>query len=112
LINLLSNAIKFTDNGGRVLVRTRRDDLNITISVIDNGIGIKGDDIPRLARPFEQVENEHSRLNQGTGLGLALCNSFARMHGGSMTITSKVDVGTKVDVILPLIATPHEEVAA
>ncbi len=112
LINLLSNAIKFTENGGRVLVRTRRDDLNITISVIDNGIGINGDDIPRLAKPFEQVENEHSRLNQGTGLGLALCNSFARMHGGSMSITSKVGVGTKVDVILPLVAIPHEEVAA
>ncbi len=112
LINLLSNAIKFTESGGRVLVRTRRDDLNITISVIDNGIGIHGEDIPRLARPFEQVENEHSRLNQGTGLGLALCNSFARMHGGSMLITSKVGVGTKVDVILPLVANPHEEVAA
>ena len=47
----------------------QRQDLNITISVIDNGIGINGEDIPRLAKPFEQVENEHSRLNQGTGLG-------------------------------------------
>jgi two-component system, cell cycle sensor histidine kinase PleC len=112
LINLLTNAVKFTDNGGRILVRTRRDDDNIIFSVIDNGIGIDEEDLERLARPFEQVENEHSRLNQGTGLGLALCKSFATMHGGSMQITSRIGIGTKVDIILPMNARFSEEVAA
>lgn len=111
LINLLSNAIKFTENKGRVLIRTRRNAENITISVIDNGIGIAENDLPRLAKPFEQVENEHSRTNQGTGLGLALVNSFAHLHGGKMQITSKTGVGTKVDIILPVNAIIHEEAA-
>lgn len=111
LINLLSNAVKFTEKNGRVLIRTKLSGETMIISVIDNGIGIAEDDLPRLAKPFEQVENEHSRTNQGTGLGLALVNSFAHLHGGQMQITSKTGVGTKVDIILPVHAHVNEEAA-
>jgi two-component system, cell cycle sensor histidine kinase PleC len=101
MINLLSNAIKFTQDSGRVLVQVRASDSDVTIRVIDTGIGIPPEHLPRLARPFEQVENEHAKANQGTGLGLALCRSFAEMHGGTLTITSEVGVGTMVTVKLP-----------
>lgn len=111
LINLLSNAVKFTEQNGRVLIRTNCHEENMIISVIDNGIGISEDDLPRLANPFEQVENEHSRTNQGTGLGLALVRSFAELHGGNMQIASKVGVGTKVDIILPVHTISQEEAA-
>lgn len=110
-INLLSNAIKFTEENGRVLIRTRYQRGFAVISIIDTGIGISEENLPRLGRAFEQVENEHARTNQGTGLGLALCRSFAQMHGGSMTINSKLGVGTKVDVILPKEAQVIEEAA-
>lgn len=110
LINLLSNAVKFTRKGGSILIRFSGDENNVTISVIDTGIGISEANLARLGRPFEQVENEHARTRQGTGLGLALCRSFAQMHGGEIKISSKLDVGTKVDVILPRIA--KEEQAA
>jgi two-component system cell cycle sensor histidine kinase PleC len=101
LINLLSNAIKFTEDGGRVLVQTREDFSSVTIRVVDTGIGIPADHLPRLGRPFEQVESEHAKAHQGTGLGLALCRSFAEMHGGSLAISSEVGVGTMVTVTLP-----------
>lgn len=104
LINLLSNAVKFTKRGGKILIRFSGDDAFVKISVIDTGIGISEANLSRLGRPFEQVENEHARTRQGTGLGLALCRSFAQMHGGQLSISSKLDVGTKVDVILPRIA--------
>jgi two-component system, cell cycle sensor histidine kinase PleC len=101
MINLLTNAIKFTNSNGRVLIQTRTTPVDATIRVIDTGIGIPAEHLPRLARPFEQVENEHAKANQGTGLGLALCRSFAEMHGGTLTITSEQGVGTMVTVQLP-----------
>ncbi len=111
LINLLSNAVKFTKSGGRVLIRFSGDEQRVVISVIDTGIGISEANLARLGRPFEQVENEHARTRQGTGLGLALCRSFAQMHGGHMNISSKLDVGTKVDVVLPRIAKSQQAAA-
>lgn len=111
MINLLTNAIKFTPNAGRVLIQVRSRFEDVSIRVIDTGIGIPAEHLPRLARPFEQVENEHAKANQGTGLGLALCRSFAEMHGGTLTITSEVGVGTMVNVILPRHAMAQQEAA-
>ena len=84
-----------------MLVQTRGDFHTVTIRVVDTGIGIPPDHLPRLARPFEQVENEHAKSHQGTGLGLALCRSFAEMHGGTLAISSEIGVGTMVTVTLP-----------
>jgi two-component system, cell cycle sensor histidine kinase PleC len=111
MINLLTNAIKFTPPSGRVLIQVKTRFEDVTIRVIDTGIGIPAEHLPRLARPFEQVENEHAKANQGTGLGLALCRSFAEMHGGSLKITSEVGVGTMVSVTLPRHAVAQQEAA-
>ena len=106
LLNLLSNAIKFTPRGGRVTVRAegRRDPLgeHIRISVQDTGIGIAQDDLARLARPFEQVENQHSKTTQGTGLGLALTKSLVEMHGGVLDMQSAPGEGTMVSFSIPV----------
>ncbi|MDO8322065.1 MAG: ATP-binding protein [Phenylobacterium sp.] len=106
LLNLLSNAIKFTPRGGRVTVRAegRHDPLGerIRISVQDTGIGIAEDDLARLARPFEQVENQHSKTTQGTGLGLALTKSLVEMHGGALDMQSAPGEGTMVSFSLPI----------
>jgi two-component system, cell cycle sensor histidine kinase PleC len=111
MINLLTNAIKFTPAAGRVLIQVKTRFEDVTIRVIDTGIGIPAEHLPRLARPFEQVENEHAKANQGTGLGLALCRSFAEMHGGTLTITSELGVGTMVSVVLPRHAVAQQEAA-
>ena len=107
LLNLLSNAIKFTPRGGRVTVRAeRRDDPlgeRVRISVIDTGIGISPDDLERLARPFEQVETQHAKTQQGTGLGLALTKAFVEMHGGLLDLKSAgIGEGTTASFSLPL----------
>jgi len=106
LLNLLSNAIKFTPRGGRVTVRAeaRRDPTGerIRISVRDTGIGIAADDLKRLAQPFEQIESQHSKTQQGTGLGLALTKSLVEMHGGALDIQSAPGEGTTVAFSVPV----------
>ena len=106
LLNLLSNAVKFTPNGGRVTVSgyARRDPLGerVRISVKDTGIGISAEDLGRLARPFEQIESQHSKTQQGTGLGLALTKSLVEMHDGALEIESEPGRGTTVSFLLPL----------
>jgi len=100
LLNLLSNAVKFTDQGA-IMVHARGNTAGLTLRVVDTGCGIPPEHLPRLARPFEQVEQEYTRTNAGTGLGLALTKSLVEMHGGKLSIQSEVGRGTIVTVTLP-----------
>jgi cell cycle sensor histidine kinase DivJ len=101
LINLLTNGVKFTPRGGNVTVRVTRDSGGVLIAVTDNGVGISKADLDRLGQPFEQVEGEHHRTKEGTGLGLALVKAFAAMHGGEASMQSVLGEGTTVHVRLP-----------
>ena len=74
----------------------------VRISVADTGIGIAADDLGRLARPFEQIETQHSKTQQGTGLGLALTKALVEMHEGVLSIASEPGAGTTVSFTLPL----------
>ncbi|MND75314.1 Non-motile and phage-resistance protein [compost metagenome] len=103
LLNLISNAVKFTPEGGAVAVTVApRDAETVRVSVADTGIGIAAEDLQRLARPFEQVEGQHSKSTQGTGLGLALTKSLVELHGGRLTIDSEPGRGTVVWFDLPM----------
>lgn len=102
MLNLISNAIKFTDEGGRVAVTIRRRENMLRLAVTDTGTGIPEEDLPRLGKPFEQVSDTSDRNYEGTGLGLALTKSFAEMHGGKMSIASKLGRGTMVAIYLPV----------
>jgi len=103
LLNLLSNAVKFTPRGGQVRISAvERPDGRMRISVRDTGIGIAQSDLSRLARPFEQIESQHAKTQQGTGLGLALTKSLVERHGGALEIESKSGVGTRVSFSLPV----------
>jgi two-component system cell cycle sensor histidine kinase PleC len=102
LLNLLSNAIKFTPRGGQVTVLTAALGDEIRLSVRDSGIGISAEDINRLAQPFEQIESQHAKTQQGTGLGLALTKSLIEMHGGRIDFQSEPGLGTTVSVFLPV----------
>jgi two-component system cell cycle sensor histidine kinase PleC len=102
LLNLISNAIKFTPNGGHVHVALRASDRDgIMLSVSDTGVGIAPNDIARALKPFEQVENPMSKQIGGTGLGLSISEAIVRLHGGTLSIDSKINVGTTVTVHLP-----------
>ncbi len=103
MLNLISNAVKFTPEGGAVTVSVAAQGPDhVRVSVTDTGIGINAADLDRLAQPFEQVEGQHSKTTQGTGLGLALTKSLIELHRGRMTIESEPGRGTTVWFDLPL----------
>lgn len=101
LINLLTNGVKFTPRGGDVRVEAAVQGGGLALRVVDTGIGIAPQDLHRLGQPFEQVDGEHVRSKEGTGLGLALVRALASMHGGEATIESMLGEGTRVTVRLP-----------
>ncbi|HET7335312.1 MAG TPA: ATP-binding protein [Rhizomicrobium sp.] len=110
LLNLIGNAIKFTLEGGSVHVSAEARDGRICLSVRDTGIGIPAEQVHRLGNPFVQLRNNTGKMQQGTGLGLALVRTLTEMHGGRMRIESVEGVGTTVRVDLP--AAPALESAA
>ncbi len=102
LVNLLTNAIKFTDPGGVVTFKAwYRAESGFVFQVIDTGMGIAPEDIPKALSQFGQVDNALSRQYEGTGLGLPLSKSLVELHGGSFDLQSKVGVGTTITMRLP-----------
>jgi len=101
LINLLSNAVKFTPEGGQVRVLAYRKNQDIVIAVIDTGIGMAPEEIPKALEPFGQIDSKISRKYEGTGLGLPLAKHLAELHGGTLTVESEARVGTTVTIVLP-----------
>tara|TARA_R110000868_G_scaffold36962_7_gene130759 strand:+ start:24675 stop:28538 length:3864 start_codon:yes stop_codon:yes gene_type:complete len=110
LMNLLSNAIKFTPGDGRVrITATRAGSEHVKIAVVDTGIGISRDDLPRVLEPFVQAENSFAPGENGTGLGLPLTKSLAELHGGTFQLWSRVGFGTRAVIRLPVAAkTAHK----
>jgi len=106
LLNLLSNAIKFTPKGGDITLSAEVQATplgeRLRVSVTDTGIGIAKEDLARLAKPFEQIESQHSKTQQGTGLGLALTKSLVELHGGALLLESEPGQGTTVSFSVPV----------
>jgi two-component system cell cycle sensor histidine kinase PleC len=82
------------------------------VSVQDTGIGIAAEDLSRLAQPFEQIETQHAKAQQGTGLGLALTKSLVEMHGGTLDLQSAPGQGTTVSFTLPIRQSRRDSQAA
>jgi two-component system cell cycle sensor histidine kinase PleC len=102
LINLLANGVKFTQEGGSVTISARRAGKKAEIVIADTGIGIPANQIAKLGRPFEQVENQLTKTRSGSGLGLAISNSLIRLNEGQLHIASEEGKGTTVTVTLPI----------
>jgi signal transduction histidine kinase len=102
LLNLLSNAIKFSPDGGTIEVRTRQQDERVWIEVQDYGIGIRAEKQNLIFKPFQQVDESIQRRRQGTGLGLALTKHLAELHGGTVSFTSEMGVGSCFVLKLPI----------
>lgn len=100
LLNLMSNSVKFTPHGGAITITALvQDDGRLNLSVVDTGIGMAEDDIPKALSVFGQVHRSQSL--EGTGLGLPLCKIFAELHGGELHLHSKLGEGTNVEIIFP-----------
>lgn len=101
VLNLLSNAIKFTPAGGMITLEAAEVASGLVLRICDTGIGIAEDDLPVVFERFGQVDSKLARKYEGTGLGLPLARQIIELHGGSLSIDSKVNEGTVVSVTLP-----------
>jgi two-component system, cell cycle sensor histidine kinase PleC len=100
LLNLLSNAVKFTQDGGNIVVAGRgHPDGGFEVSVRDNGPGIPEEKLARVVEPFSQIDNRFDRPAGGTGLGLALTDGLARLHGGKLVLRN--DAGLTATLYFP-----------
>lgn len=109
VLNLVSNAIKFTERGGRVTISARVEGARMVLRVMDNGVGIAQEDLKRIGDPFFQAGKTYQRRHEGTGLGLSIVKSLVALHRGEIDVQSKVEEGTTVTVMLPLILVPVAE---
>jgi signal transduction histidine kinase/DNA-binding response OmpR family regulator len=100
LFNLLSNAAKFTEEG-TITLRGRRDGETVVFEVSDSGIGMTEEQMGKLFEAFVQAESSTASRYGGTGLGLNISRTFARMMGGDITVTSTLGEGSTFTVVLP-----------
>jgi cell cycle sensor histidine kinase DivJ len=108
VLNLVANAIKFTERGGQVTVAASVSGSQLTLRVTDTGVGIAPDDLKRIGAPFFQAGKTYQRRHEGTGLGLSIVKSLVALHGGELTVQSRLGEGTAVSVRLPLVCTPPQ----
>jgi PAS domain S-box-containing protein len=103
LVNLLNNAVKFTPENGNITLKVQADAGRdqMRFSITDTGIGIAPDDLPKLFKPFVQLDSSLSRQYEGSGLGLMLAQKLVDMHGGSIQVESAVGRGSTFTVVLP-----------
>ncbi len=102
VLNLLSNAIKFSNTDTQITIRTACDENSLFIDVVDEGIGISPEDLPKLCNPFVQADSSYKREHEGVGLGLSVVKGLAELHNGSFKLESRLSMGTTVRVELPL----------
>lgn len=92
IANLLSNAFKYTPNGGEIIFRIEKQDKKVLLYVIDSGRGfVKNDDAKNLFERFYQGKNSADMHLGGSGIGLNLCRSIVRLHGGDVTARNRED---------------------
>ena len=102
VLNLVSNAFKFTLEG-EIEVRLEALSSNeIRLVVRDTGLGIPAEELPRMFDRFHRVHNAAARTHEGTGIGLALVNELAKLHGGTVAVDSVLGEGSQFTVTIPL----------
>lgn len=102
LVNLLGNAAKYTPEGGRVTFRVDINARDVQFLVSDTGIGIAPDELPRVFDRFFRSTDDRVQTISGSGLGLALVQEVARLHGGDVIVESVLDQGSLFRMVIPL----------
>lgn len=103
--NIIDNAIKYSDAGGQIFIRTRRDDQFAVIEITDTGEGIDEGQIEHIFKRFYRVDKAHT--TRGFGLGLPISQRIIKRHGGAITTDSVYGQGTSFRILLPIVE--HEE---
>ncbi len=104
--NLLENAVKYNMEGGTITVRVRYHKTFLYVEVVDSGIGIPAEELPRIFERFYRVDKARSRALGGTGLGLAIVNHIVDAHEGQVNVSSEPGHGSTFRVTLPIWHTP------
>ena len=99
--NLIQNAIKYGRSGGNVEVAIKREDTRLLLEIVDNGIGVAPEHVPRLTERFYRVSAKDSKDRGGTGLGLAIVKHIVNRHRGELRISSTLGHGSTFGVALP-----------
>jgi len=101
LTNLISNGVKYSTRPAKVLVTLSRKEETLFIEVIDEGIGIPHQDLPRIFERFYRVDKAHSRKLGGSGLGLSIVETIVKKHLGTISVASELGKGTTFTIQLP-----------
>ena len=99
--NLLSNAAKYTPEGGKIEIRTMTSQAFFDIEIVDDGIGIDKQHLPRLTERFYRVSESRTTDTGGTGLGLAIVKHILARHDGELKIQSLIGLGSRFICRLP-----------
>jgi signal transduction histidine kinase len=100
--NLISNALKFTKTGGAITIETRLNDQEVTLSVVDNGVGIPHESLHNLFNIGYNKSTLGTSFEEGTGLGLILCKEFIEKNGGKIWAQSEVGKGSVFQFTIPV----------
>jgi two-component system OmpR family sensor kinase len=101
VVNLVGNAIRYNKPDGTVTVRTEQIPEQILLIISDTGVGISAEDLPMVFDRFFRADKARTRKVGGSGLGTAICKSIVEAHGGTISVESRIDVGTTFTVRLP-----------
>jgi two-component system sensor histidine kinase CiaH len=93
--------LKYTPSSGRIEVSGRYQSNSVYISILDTGCGIAEDELPHIFERFYRGDKVRSRTQGGTGLGLSIAQWIVDAHGGVIRVYSKVNMGTKVELLFP-----------
>jgi signal transduction histidine kinase len=102
IINIGNNAVKFSHIGEEVFIDAKQDEKNIIIAIRDNGVGISEDTLPYIFDDFYSGQ-KGSQGERGSGVGLAICRRIIEIHGGKISVESKIGQGSTFKIMLPAI---------
>lgn len=108
LVNLLDNAVKHTQPGGPISVSVEKNERFAVFHVTDSGEGISEDDLPNIFKMFYTSPNNATNARRGVGLGLPICNTIVKAHGGTITACNRPGGGAQFTFTLPLEVENHE----
>lgn len=102
LFNIVENAVNYTPDGGMIFIRTKAQGTHYGIEIEDTGIGIDEDELSQIFDRFYRSKEAKSTVSTGSGIGLAIVKRVIKMHDGDITVESRIGVGTKFIVTLPI----------
>jgi signal transduction histidine kinase len=101
-MNLINNSIKFTPQSGTIQINLTKHGEQAVIQISDTGIGISDEDQAHIFERFYKADKSRNRITVGSGLGLAIVKKIIDMHKGTISVESKIEVGTTQIIQLPL----------